>query len=77
MVPNIEYEIISSFWGIEFYLRNIILLGSTTKKNYSHEPQHISSSGGTLCKTTKIQKFRAPDPTHPSKSYILFLGGTS
>ena len=28
-------KIISSFWGIVFYIRNIILLGSTTKKSYS------------------------------------------
>ena len=27
---------ISSFWGIVFYIRNIILLGSTTKKHYSY-----------------------------------------
>ena len=34
MVPKIEYDIFS-FWGIVFYIRNIIL-GLTTKKRYSH-----------------------------------------
>ena len=29
-------KIISSFWGIVFYIRNIILLGLTTKKNITH-----------------------------------------
>ena len=33
MVPS---KIISSFWGIVFYIRNIILLGLTTKKNTAH-----------------------------------------
>ena len=28
-------KIIPSFWGIVFLIRNIILLGSTTKKHYS------------------------------------------
>ena len=34
-VPNIEYDYIL-LWGIVFCIRNIILLGSTTKKHYSH-----------------------------------------
>ena len=34
MVPNIEEDYVS-FWGIVFYIRNIILLGSQ-KKQYSH-----------------------------------------
>ena len=34
MVPNIESDCILLL-GIVFYIRNIILLGSTTKKNYS------------------------------------------
>ena len=35
MVPNIEYDSILLF-VIVFYVRNIILLGLTTKKHYSH-----------------------------------------
>ena len=34
MVPNIEKDYILLL-GIVFYIRNIILLGSTTKKHYS------------------------------------------
>ena len=33
MVPS---KIISSFWGIVSYIRNIILLGSTSNKNATH-----------------------------------------
>ena len=32
----IQSKILSSFWGIVSYIRNIILLGSTTKKNTTH-----------------------------------------
>ena len=35
MVPNIEYDYILLF-GIVLYIRNIILLGSTTKKSITH-----------------------------------------
>ena len=36
MVPIIEQDY-NLFLGIVFYIRNIILLGSTTKKHYSYE----------------------------------------
>ena len=35
IVPIIARKIISSFGGILFYIRNIILLGSSTKTHYS------------------------------------------
>ena len=35
MVPNIEYDYILLL-GIAFYIRNIILLGATTKKSTTH-----------------------------------------
>ena len=34
----LQSKIVSSFWGIVFYIRNIILLGSTTKKRCSYVP---------------------------------------
>ena len=39
MVPQwcpIQSKMISSFWVIVFYIIHIILIGSTTKKNYSN-----------------------------------------
>ena len=34
-------KLLSSFWGIVFYIRNIILLGLTTKKHYSLRVQGL------------------------------------
>ena len=34
VVPNKEQDYISSFWGIAFYIRNIISHGSSTKKTH-------------------------------------------
>ena len=37
MVPHIGNKILSSFWGIVSYRRNIILLGLTTKKTATQQ----------------------------------------
>ena len=34
----------SSFWGIVFYIRNVILLGSTTKYNTTQMPKTSTAS---------------------------------
>ena len=41
MVSFIEQDYILLFWGIVFYIRNVVLLGSTTKKRYSHESYYF------------------------------------
>ena len=66
MVPNIEYDSILLL-GIVFYIRNIILLGSTTQKNtiYScyliYSRLGVSTNKGSLAgvPTTRIRDIRA------------------
>ena len=48
MVRNREYDYILLF-GIVFYIRNIILLGLTTKKHCSYELRTKFRVGGALC----------------------------
>ena len=38
----------SSFWGIVFYIRNIFLLGLTTKKHYSGNQTLVPSEWSSL-----------------------------
>ena len=53
MVPNVE-KIISSFWGIVFYIRTIFLLYSTTKKRYSLA--RICLTGSRSCKRVRLPR---------------------
>ena len=49
----------SSFWGIVFYIRNIILLVSTTKKHYSF----VDPATSLFC-TSTLKAFALPLDFH-------------
>ena len=48
----------SSFWCIVFYVRNIILLGSTTKKHYSNAK--LNRGDVECCEEHNCSEFKIP-----------------